>query len=815
MRRSALVVCICFVGLLHVVRAQGPQPRPAARTAVATPAAKLPVRRVVLYKNGIGYFEHVGRVRGNQSLTIDFNTAQLNDVLKSLTTIDLGGGRIADVSFNSEAPFAQRLGALALPIGDHTTPMELLGALRGARLDVRAADRLISGRLLSVEQRPRRDEAPRQVLTLVTDAGEMRSIELTPAVTVKLAERDSAEQVSAYLALLASNRSEDRRRMTIAAQGAGARDILVSYVSEVPVWKTNYRLVMPQGGGKPVLQGWAIVDNTIGEDWDDVELSMVAGAPQSFIQALSQPQYARRPVVGVSSVNQQTPQTHQSTLTERVFGFGLAGRVLDQSGAVLPGVTVAAVDRMGRRSSTVSDSEGRYVFPTLAPGSYRLEFALMGFKSTTLDRAEYDGTGRPVQDVKLQVGALTETVTVAGVSPRIDVSSTSVRSRVGGVSGFAGDSAGGSVGSPAAAPLPFNRAEVGERLADMQAAAQGLDLGDLFEYRVAGTVTIRKNQSALVPILRAEVGVERVSLWNERVGGARPLRSVWLTNSSGLTLDAGTFTVLEDATFAGEGLLDPIKPGEKRLLSYAVDLGVQVESRRGDDRQRLSRVQIARGVAVQHTEQMERKVYTVRNSDTFARTIIVEHPVRPGWTLAKGVAPVETSIEAYRFVVPVEAKSTATLVVEERRPIDTNYSISQLSDEQIAVFVRQTRENTRLTQALRPILAKKADVASLRDDIDARQAEANKIAEDQGRLRENMAALKGSAGEQHLLKRYVGQLDQQESRIAVLRQETADLEKRLARAESELAGLIEALALDLEVDADVAAASESEAPDRP
>jgi hypothetical protein len=275
MRRCAPIVCACAIAMMSVVRAQGPAPQP--RAAAAAPSARLPVRRVVLYKNGVGYFEHVGRVRGNQSVAIDFNTAQLNDVLKSLTALDLGDGRVSDVSFNSEAPFAQRLSALTLPVGERTTLPELLGALRGARLEVRTGDRAISGRLLSVERRPRKDEAPRDELTLITDAGDMRSVELTPAVSVKLAERESAEQVSAYLGLLASNRSQDHRRMTIATVGTAPRDLLVSYVSEVPVWKTTYRLVLPNGGA-PVLQGWAVVDNTIGEDWNDVELSLVAGA---------------------------------------------------------------------------------------------------------------------------------------------------------------------------------------------------------------------------------------------------------------------------------------------------------------------------------------------------------------------------------------------------------------------------------------------------------------------------------------------------------------------------------------------------------
>ena len=710
MRRCAPIVCACAIAMMSVVRAQGPAPQP--RAAAAAPSTRLPVRRVVLYKNGVGYFEHVGRVRGNQSVAIDFNTAQLNDVLKSLTALDLGDGRISDVSFNSEAPFAQRLSALTLPVGERTTLPELLGSLRGARLEVRTGDRVISGRLLSVERRPRKDEAPRDELTLITDAGDMRSVELTPAVSVKLAERESAEQVSAYLGLLASNRSQDHRRMTIATVGTAARDLLVSYVSEVPVWKTTYRLVLPNGGA-PVLQGWAVVDNTIGEDWNDVELSLVAGAPQSFIQPLSQPLYVQRPVVGLSRTSMQAPQVHQETLTER--------------------------------------------------------------------------------------GGETSAAKIA--SSRVDAT----RASGGVVSGAAGGMVGGLAASPppppppAAAPAPIDRSMVEERLANMQASAQAQNLGDLFEYRIAGRVTIRKNQSALVPILRADVDVERVSVWNERAGGARPLRSLWLTNSSGLTLDGGSFTVLDGSTFAGEGLLEPIKPGEKRLLSYAVDLGVQVEQRRGDMQQRVSRIRIDRGVVVQHNEQMTRRIYTIRNSDTTARTVVIEHPIRPGWTLARETVPVETSLGAYRFAVPVEAKGVATLTVDERHPLETNYAISQLNDQQIAVFVHDSRENARLSQALGPIQAKKAVIASIADEIAHRQTEINKIAQDQQRLRENMGALKGGSGERQLLARYLAQLNQQEDRIAVLRRESADLEQRLAQSQAELAALIQALALDVEV----------------
>jgi hypothetical protein len=97
----------------------------------------------------------------------------------------------------------------------------------------------------------------------------------------------------------------------------------------------------------------------------------------------------------------------------------------------------------------------------------------------------------------------------------------------------------------------------------------------MFEYHLANPVTIRRNESALVPILQTDIHAERVTLWNPGLG-TRPLRAVWLTNSSGLTLDAGTVSIVDAGAFAGEGLLATVKPGERRLLDrYIGQLDIQ------------------------------------------------------------------------------------------------------------------------------------------------------------------------------------------------------------------------------------------------
>lgn len=285
-------------------------------------ADRLPVKRVVLYKNGVGYFEHMAHVRGTQDLSIDFTTSQLNDVLKSLTAVDLGDGHVSSVRYNSIAPLEERLKSLRLPFGQQITSSEFLNAMRGSRVEARSGSNTATGRLLSVEQ-IQKHVPPDQLVdvtefSVLTDAGELQTFEMGTGTTVRLADKDLNDEVGRYLNLIGSSRAKDVRRMTMTAAGSGERDVFVSYISEVPIWKSTYRILLPdKPNEKPILQGWAIVDNTIGEDWKDVELSLVAGAPQSFIQDISQPYYARRPVIPLPESAMLTPQSHEATLEEK------------------------------------------------------------------------------------------------------------------------------------------------------------------------------------------------------------------------------------------------------------------------------------------------------------------------------------------------------------------------------------------------------------------------------------------------------------------------------------------------------------------
>lgn len=772
--------------LLALVAAAAPH----AQQAAAPEPSQLPVTRVVLYKSGVGYFEHQGSVTGSTEVAVQFTSGQLDDVLKSLTALDLDDGRISSIGYNSVAPLEQRLDALRLPLGSQPDLLQFYNALRGARVEVRSGSSSVTGRLLGIERKPARDTTsePTDVLTVVSNDGTVRTIVLRPTVSVRIAEQDLREDVSRYLAVVASGRDQDIRRMRLMATGNGTRRLLVSYISEVPIWKSTYRLVLPPKQGEPaVLQGWAVVDNTVGADWTNVELSLVAGAPQSFIQRVSQPYYARRPEVPLPAAVLLNPQTHQATLQT---GQGVVrGIVRDGAGGVLPGVTVVLRDQDRRVvGQTVTGTGGEYSIEA-APGSYQLVMTLEGFGITGRDVTL--GTGAVNINGTMRVGGASEAIIVTGETPAIDVQNAR-QSMIGRSGGFA-------VGPAAPAPPARPAQDAFVRLAGTAVAAEGQGLGDLFEYRLTQPVTIRTNQSALVPILNGRVAAERVSIWNRVPGNGRPLRAIWLTNATGLTLDGGTLTVIEANAFAGEGLIEPLKPSEKRLVSYGSDLAVMVDARLDESSGRYTRVIAQNGVVIAEEENLQRWVYRIRNEDAAARTLVIEHPIRPGWTLTGDSAPSEETATAARYRVPVAARAEGSLRVTERNVGETRFSIDRVDERLIATFGQRGVSVDELRRVLQPVMDARARLAALERQHNELSTQVAGIGTDQERVRENIKALGGSRQERSLVERYTRELTAQENRLQELRAEMAKVAAAREMQRSELSALMQKLTFEVTV----------------
>ncbi len=728
MRRSFLAVVLLV--LPFTVFAQSAKvtvaKAPPSAALVAPAAIDLPVRKVVLYKNGVGYFEHAGTVSGNQRVSVDFTSAQLNDVLQSLTALDSKGGIIGAVGYNSTMPIAQQLTTLALGLKDYPATLAVYQALRGQRVEVTGAGAPLSGRLVNVEYRKETDKngansEDHYFLIVESDTGALRTAELTDAVSVRMIDPALQKQFASYLEIVASAQDQQLRHLTLEDRGQGERQLQVSYISEVPVWKSTYRIVFPRDpNGNATVQGWAVVDNTVGVDWDNVQLSLVAGAPQSFIQPLSQPLYTQRPTIPIATAAQNAPVTHESA---EEF---LEQRSLNQQ---LRGTGSYPVVPRASQSVTVNSAPMAMAFDGSTPGQLPRNGANYGVGS---------GSG-----------------------------------------GGYGTNSGGGV---------YRASDVMQQ-SDVSTNA----FDDFFEYALTQPVTIHKNESAMVPILQQDLPASHVTLWSD--SHPTPLRAIWLENTSKLTLDSGSFSIFESGEFAGEGLLDPIHPGEKRLLSYAVDQAVKV--RRGDFSQTrtLHHVAVHEGVLVETTSSVTDTTYTVTNAADETRAVIVEHARQPRSELDSDTRPTETTATTYRFRMAVEPHQSVDLHVRERANISEKVQIgAQYQNGDFLIVVG--KYSPALADSLKPAIEAQTALADVNRRIDENAEKQKTLADDENRYRENLKALKDNT----TAKRFVDELNQAEDAIDAARKEQADLEKQRDAAQAQLDSIIAKLSFDADLD---------------
>jgi hypothetical protein len=328
-------------------------------------------------------------------------------------------------------------------------------------------------------------------------------------------------------------------------------------------------------------------------------------------------------------------------------------------------------------------------------------------------------------------------------------------------------------------------------------AAQAL--AEQFEYRLKQPVTIRRNESALLPVVQAEIGGEKVSVFAAGTSEKHPRLAFWLKNTSGLTLDGGSIAFIDTNAFAGEGLVETINPGESRLVSYAVDLATEISTVTGSERQRVERIVVNRGILRMQAKLVEKRTYTVRNNDERPRTVVVEHPVRGNWNLLEPAQAAETSAGAYRFRVEARAKTTIELVVREESPLESTFVLTNVTPETIALWVRERQIDPETEKALVPIIAKKKEIAEIAQKVAAIEREQQEITRDQERVRGNLQRLGQSPDEASLRQRYIRQLDQQETRLATLRADRDRLESTRVTAQKQLEDLLQNLSLDRKI----------------
>jgi hypothetical protein len=370
----------------------------------------------------------------------------------------------------------------------------------------------------------------------------------------------------------------------------------------------------------------------------------------------------------------------------------------------------------------------------------------------------------------------------------------------GGMGGMAGErqlarAARGRV--PAAAAPAEMRAESMDKaaadferdaVAAIRSVAAGEALGKLFRYEIAAPVSIARQRSAMLPIVTEDVAAEKVSVYDDRVMPKHPLAGVRLVNSTKLDLMQGPITVFEAGAYAGDARIEDLPAGSSRLLTYAVDLDVEVAPRFEPRPEELVSVKLVKGTLVVSRKLARRKLFEVKNSGSEPVRLLVEHPLEPGWTLIAPAEPTEKTRDRYRFAVTAEPGKPATLAVAEERLVSQTVALTNLDETAILLYSRAEVTSPAVKQALADVIERKREIERLAQERSRREQEIRVVDQEQERIRQNMAQLDRASD---LYTRYVRKFAEQEDRIESLRKEIAEFQ---GQEENARRGLDELLA---------------------
>jgi len=659
---------------------------PAAATLAASAwAADLPIQEVILYKHGVGFFERGGELKPGESAQLAFKAGDMNDVLKSLTLRDASGQKIEGIRYDASESLDKRLQDFPFVLGQGASLSSFLDQMKGARLELKFGSDTIVGAIVSgrSSESSAKDKTPeKETVLLLLDSGEMQTFDLAAASVIKFSDPKLQIQLRDYLTVLSQARSRDLRTVYIDSTGSRERQLTASYMTPAAVWKASYRLIFG-AQSSPTLEGWAIVDNTSGEDWNNVRLSVVSGKPISFITQLYDPRYVQRPEAELAEDRPIAPVVFEGAMT----------------GAAQPAPPPGAPSPMAK---------------------------------------SFNQARRSVQTLSDQLEAAAE-------APLVQQSS-------------------------------------------IAAAAEGREAGELFEYNFASPVTVKKGESAMLPFLQQSISARKLLIYSERFG-LHPMDAAELTNSTGKTLDGGPITVYDAGTYAGEALVETVKIGDKRLISYGVDLGTRVSTLWNSAQNIVREIHAHRGILTARTAAEETKTYTIKNVDAKPKTLIVEHPERSGYKLLD-LKPSETTSDAYRFEVKLGPSATETLAVREERVFDQTIAVTSMTPDVLTTWVQNKALTDAGRRSLEEIARKKSAIATNDSALHNAESSVQQISQDEERVRNNIASLNRVSGQQEQVQKYAAQLASAETKLAALRDTQSDLRKNGAALESDLNGMI-------------------------
>lgn len=655
---------------------------------------ELPVREMVLYKHGVGFFVRTGAVSGEKA-ALTFRQDEINDVLKSLAVFDVSGGQVLGLHYQTPMDKEARLASSSIRLANHASVRDLLRDLRGrtAALDFETAPgtiETITGRIIGLddpsEMRHNIEELPDALISILAENGTVRVFKLDSLRGIQIQDSQSEHDLSYFLD---TSMSEDDRRMVNVRLSEGDHELVVHYVAPSPTWRVSYRIVAESddGGetGKALLQGWGLFDNRLEEDLEDVQVTLVAGQPISFIYELYASRIPKRPTVQDESRIAPGPIEFEGATRESETQF------YEES--------LAAEERISAAPRFMRAAGGAQVT--------RAKMGLMAEQST------------PAQ-------------------------------------------------------------------------AQTKESGEFFQYIVSNPVSVKRGESALVPIIGSEIKYNRELLYNGKKLPKHPVAAMRFDNTTGLTLERGPVTVVEDNDYKGEAVVPFTKDNNEVYLPYAVELGIQI-TEKNDSRNVTVGLNVDGAFLKFDMYHLIQITYTVENKTAKNQAILIESAITPGYVLVDTPTPTVETATDYRWKINSPAHRKTEFTKIERRRTESRSEIRKLTYKSLQNYLENRWLDKALFDELNGILDMLDNIRKIQVERGQLEAERITIYQKQEQLRANLQTLQPTGQEANLRNRMLQQLEATQNRLEEIDRTLIELTQLETATEKQIEDSIAAL----------------------
>ncbi|CAO3355021.1 hypothetical protein [Azospirillum palustre] len=711
---------------------------PAAWAAADGPTGgQLALTRVLLSTGGVGYFEYEATVSGDADLSLEVRRDQVDDVLKSIVVYDDKGG-VGTIGLPGAEPLDTAFRELPFSADDLTSPAALLNAMRGAEV-TSGGSRQLTGRLMSVTEEtvrlPGSDgaTATRHRVTLMTADG-LRQLVLEEADALRFTDPAVQAQIDRALSAVADNARRERRQLTVHSRA-------------------------PQGGQQ---DGQAAGERR-------VRVGYVAEMP-----------------LWKATYRLSMTQSGQSQSGQPQAGAAKEGSGALQGWAVLE--NLSGEDWKGVDLTVVSGNP-----VTLRQALYTPYF---------VERPEV-----PVEVLGRVLPTADEgTVTLNDAHPAMRPQSEASRAAMPPAAAMAAPPPPAPamepapVGEPLAKAAPYGSAAGTPAMAAVRGAEAGAAEGAQVLFHYPQPVSVPNGGTLMMPIAVRSLPVERVALYQPGTDARHPLASLRLRNDGETALPPGLLTFYdrtggagaETSAYVGDARMATLPAGDSRLLSFAVDQAVTIDREEKPSR-RLSRAALADGVLTLSVTDRQSTTYTVAGAPDADRSVVIEHPRRPGWDLAEPAnGKPEATAGAYRLPLAVPAGKTVTLTATLERPRQERIVLTDLSADQIAARASAPELPPEVRQALTTLAGLQSTVAEKERRIAELEDERTERIADQDRLRENLKALPAGSD---LHKRTLAKMGEAENRLDGLARDLTTARAEADKARQVLRERVKALVI--------------------